>query len=242
MQSRLRIAGHGMQPLLLMFPLGLFWTAFVLDLATLLGAPAMLGTAAFWNLVAGLGGGLLATLAAVADAVAATGPAGTRIFVLALLLDVGVLISYAVLTLMRVREPDRTTSASLLTIEVTGLAAAAFSAWFSGRLAAPGAPIADPRRPTDSPHRPSATPTTLNQLLTNPPPPGPRPAPSPPPAPAPHPRRPTVSPRPAPSPRRNPSPRPAAPPRAGNAESRPTPAPRQTGSDARLAAVPPRAH
>ncbi|WP_203896195.1 DUF2231 domain-containing protein, partial [Actinoplanes xinjiangensis] len=175
MQSRLRIAGHGMQPLLLMFPLGLFWTAFVLDLATLLGAPAMLGTAAFWNLVAGLGGGLLATLAAVADAVAATGPAGTRIFVLALLLDVGVLIIYAVLTLMRVREPDRTTSASLLTIEVTGLAAAAFSAWFSGRLAAPGAPIADPRRPTDSPHRPSAT--TLNQLLTNPPPPGPRPAP-----------------------------------------------------------------
>jgi uncharacterized membrane protein len=169
MQSRLRIAGHGMQPLLLMFPLGLFWMAFVLDLATLLGAPALLGTAAFWNLVAGLGGGLLATLAAVADAVSATGPAA-RIFVLALLLDVGVLIVYAVLTLMRVREPDRTTSGSLLTVEFTGLAAAAFSAWFSGRLAAPGAPV------SDRPHRSAATvPTTLHQLLNDPPPPPRRP-------------------------------------------------------------------
>jgi uncharacterized membrane protein len=170
MQSRLRIAGHGMQPLLLMFPLGLFWMAFVLDLATLLGAPALLGTAAFWNLVAGLGGGLLATLAAVADAVSATGPATARIFVLALLLDVGVLIVYAVLTLMRVREPDRTTSGSLLTVEFTGLAAAAFSAWFSGRLAAPGAPV------SDRPHRSAAAvPTTLHQLLNDPLPPPRRP-------------------------------------------------------------------
>ncbi|GIE31775.1 hypothetical protein Ait01nite_048200 [Actinoplanes italicus] len=146
MQSRLRIAGHGMQPLLLMFPLGLFWTAFVFDLATLLGAPALIGTVAFWNLVAGLGGGLLATLTAGFDAATAAGPAA-RIFVLALLLDAGVLITFAVLTLMRVRDPDRTVNAGLLLVEVAGLAAAGFSAWFGGRLADPRAPVADPRPP-----------------------------------------------------------------------------------------------
>jgi uncharacterized membrane protein len=146
MQSRLRIAGHGLQPLLLMFPLGLFWMAFVFDLATLLGAPALIGTVAFWNLVAGLGGGLLAALTAGFDAAAATGPAA-RIFVLALLLDVGVLITFAVLTLMRVRDPDRTVNASLLLVELAGLAAAGFGAWFGGRLADPSAPVADLRQP-----------------------------------------------------------------------------------------------
>jgi uncharacterized membrane protein len=146
MQSRLRIAGHGLQPLLLMFPLGLFWMAFVFDLATLLGAPALIGTVAFWNLVAGLGGGLLAALTAGFDAATATGPAA-RVFVLALLLDAGVLITFAVLTLMRVRDPDRTVNASLLLVELAGLAAAGFGAWFGGRLADPGAPVADPRRP-----------------------------------------------------------------------------------------------
>jgi uncharacterized membrane protein len=211
MQSRLRIAGHGIQPLLLMFPLGLFWMAFVFDLATLLGAPTMLGTVAFWNLVAGLGGGLLATLTAVADAVTAATPATARVFVLALLLDVGVLIVFAVLTLMRVRTPDRAASASLLTVEFAGMTAAAFTAWFSGRFAAPGAPVADRprRRPTGVPHQPPATiPTTLNQLLTAPPlprkatPPLPRPGP---------PHRPASPHRPAP-PHRPASPQRPAPP------------------------------
>jgi uncharacterized membrane protein len=147
MQSRLRLAGHGVQPLLLMFPLGLFWTAFVFDLATLLGAPALIGTVAFWNLVAGLGGGVLAALAAVFDAVSADTPTAARVFCLALLLDVGVLIAFAVLALMRVRDPDRTVNAGLLAVEAGGLAAVLFSAWFGGRLGHPGAPVADRRPP-----------------------------------------------------------------------------------------------
>jgi uncharacterized membrane protein len=176
MQSRLRLGGHGVQPLLLMFPLGLFWMAFVFDLATLLGAPALIGTVAFWNLVAGLGGGLLATLTAVFDVVTANGAAVARTFVLALLLDAGVLIVFAVLTVLRVRDPDRAASASLLTVEFAGLAAAAFGAWFTGRLAAPGAPVADRRRrrPAGVPHRRPPATADLNQLLAHPAPPPPQ--------------------------------------------------------------------
>ena len=147
MQSRLRLGGHGVQPLLLMFPLGLFWTAFVLDLATLAGAPGMVGTLAYWNIVAGLVGGLPAAVAVGVDAFSAVGPAATRIGFLSLLLDVGVLIVFAVLALMRVRSPDRTTDPGLLALEVCGLVAAGFAAWFGGRFADPRAPIAEPVRP-----------------------------------------------------------------------------------------------
>ncbi|MDI6101802.1 DUF2231 domain-containing protein [Actinoplanes sp. NEAU-A12] len=168
MQSRLRLAGHGVQPLLLMFPLGLFWTAFVFDLATLLGAPAMIGTVAFWNLVAGLGGGVLAALAAVFDAVSADSPTAARIFCLALLLDVGVLIVFAVLALMRVRDPDRAVSASLLVVEAGGLAAAAFGAWFGGRFAHPRAPVADRRRPRPSPGPVTVTVTVTGDVMPRP--------------------------------------------------------------------------
>ncbi|MBW6438706.1 DUF2231 domain-containing protein [Actinoplanes hulinensis] len=144
-QSRLRLAGSGVQPLLLMFPLGLFWMAFVFDLATTLGAPPLIGTVAFWNLVAGLIGGLLAALAAAVDAFGASDPAAARIFFLALLLDVGVLIVFAVLTLMRVRGHDRSADGGLLALEAAALALAGFTAWFSGRLADPQAPVSDPR-------------------------------------------------------------------------------------------------
>ncbi|GIE46143.1 hypothetical protein Alo02nite_90410 [Actinoplanes lobatus] len=144
-QSRLRLAGSGVQPLLLMFPLGLFWMAFVFDLATTLGAPPLIGTVAFWNLVAGLIGGLLAALAAAVDAFGASDPSAARIFFLALLLDVGVLIVFAVLTLMRVRGHDRSADGGLLALEAAALGLAGFTAWFSGRLADPQAPVSDPR-------------------------------------------------------------------------------------------------
>ncbi|MFC4068706.1 DUF2231 domain-containing protein [Actinoplanes subglobosus] len=142
MQSRLRLAGHGVQPLLLMFPLGLFWMAFVFDVATLLGAPSLVGTLAYWNLVAGLIGGVPAALAVGFDAFTATDPAAARVGFFSLLLDVGVLIVFAVLTLMRVRGPDRSADPGLLLLEIAGLAVAAFGAWFGGRFADPRAPIA----------------------------------------------------------------------------------------------------
>jgi uncharacterized membrane protein len=144
MQSRLRLAGHGVQPLLLMFPLGLFWMAFVFDVATLLGAPAMVGTLAYWNLVAGLIGGVLASVAVGFDAFTATDPLSARIGFLSLLLDVGVLILFAVLTLMRVRGADRTADPGLLLLEIAGLSVAAFGAWYGGRFADPRAPVAEP--------------------------------------------------------------------------------------------------
>ena len=63
MESRLKIAGQAVQPILVMFPLGLFAMAIIFDLANLAGGPSILGALAYWNIVAGLVGGVLAALA-----------------------------------------------------------------------------------------------------------------------------------------------------------------------------------
>ena len=127
--------------MLLMFPLGLVAMAFLFDLASLLGAPYLIGTLAFWNIVAGLAGGVLAALACGYDAVTARDPRSARISFLSLLIDVGVLILFAVLTLMRVRSPDRVVDGGLLVVETIGVALAAFGAWYGGRFGDPHAPM-----------------------------------------------------------------------------------------------------
>ena len=67
MESRLRIAGQAVHPLLVMFPLGLFTMAVLFDIGNLLGGPDILGALAYWNIVAGLTGGALVVLASAID-------------------------------------------------------------------------------------------------------------------------------------------------------------------------------
>jgi uncharacterized membrane protein len=139
MESRLRIADNAVHPLLLMFPLGLLSIAFIFDVAALAGAPRMLATLAFWNIVAGLAGGVLAISVATIDIMAAPHGRAARAGTLGVLLDLCVLIVFAVIALIRLRTPDRGTDAGLLPVEAIGLAAAGVSTWFGGRLG--------PRRP-----------------------------------------------------------------------------------------------
>jgi uncharacterized membrane protein len=136
MQTRLRLSGHAVQPLLLMFPLGLFTVAVFFDVATMLGAPGMVGTLAYWNIVAGLVGGLAAALADGFDALSAGHVAAARRWYLRFLLDVGVLVFFAVLALIRLRTADRSVDTGVLLLELLGLAAAVVNAWYSGRLQA----------------------------------------------------------------------------------------------------------
>lgn len=125
-----------MQPLLLMFPLGLFAMALFFDVATQLGAPGLVGTLAYWTIVAGLVGGLTAALADGYDVVSAGQVDAVRSRCLRFLLDLGVLVFFAVLAVIRLRTQDRGVDTGLLVLELLGLAAAVVNAWYSGRLAA----------------------------------------------------------------------------------------------------------
>jgi uncharacterized membrane protein len=141
MESRLRIADQAVQPVLVMFPLGLFAMAVLFDLGNLLGGPDLLGALAYWNIVAGLVGGVLAALAGAVDLMfVANGTPAKRAGVLRSLVNMGVLILFAVILMLRMRAADRVAGGGLLAVELLALAAAVFGAWFGGELADRRAP------------------------------------------------------------------------------------------------------
>jgi len=134
MESRLRIAGQAVHPVLVMFPLGLFAIAVFFDLGNLLGGPDILGALAYWNIVAGLLGGVLVVLASAIDLLFVRGPQAKRIGVLQNLMHMGVLILFAVILMLRMRTTDRVAGWGLLAVELIALAATAFGAWYGGEL------------------------------------------------------------------------------------------------------------
>lgn len=135
MESRLRIAGQAVQPILVAFPLGLFVIAGIFDVADLTGAPSILGTLAYWNIVAGLVAGGLAVLAGAIDLVFVRRPLAKRIGVLRVLLNMATLILFAVILMVRVGAPERQAGVGLFLVELLALGVGGFGAWFSGALA-----------------------------------------------------------------------------------------------------------
>src|SRR4051794_5862331 len=135
MAGRLRLADHDVRSLLLMFPLGFFAIATILDVAYGLGGPRLFGTLGYWHVTAGLVGGAAAACARGVDLmVVRHARAAARFRVLGVLVDMNVLTVFAVIALIRLRTHDRTADAGLLAVEVLALAMAGFNAWFSGRL------------------------------------------------------------------------------------------------------------
>jgi uncharacterized membrane protein len=120
---------------LVMFPLGLFTMAVLFDTGNLLGGPDILGALAYWNIVAGLIGGVLAGLASAIDLVFVRNRTrAKRMGVLLVLINMGVLILFAVILMLRMRTPDRVAGGGLLAVELLSLVAAVFGAWYGGEL------------------------------------------------------------------------------------------------------------
>ena len=134
MESRLRIAGQAVHPVLVMFPLGLFTMAVLFDMGNVLGGPDILGSLAYWNIVAGLLGGVLVVLAGAVDLALMRGTRAKRLAVLQNLMNMGVLILFAVIVMLRMQSPDRVAGAGLLFVELIALVAAFFGAWYGGEI------------------------------------------------------------------------------------------------------------
>jgi len=62
MESRLKLAGHPIHPMLIVLPLGLFAIAVLFDVIYLATSDATFAEVAFWNISAGIVGGLLAAV------------------------------------------------------------------------------------------------------------------------------------------------------------------------------------
>ena len=134
MESRLRIAGEAVHPVLVMFPLGLFTMALLFDLGNLLGGPDILGSLAYWNIVAGLVGGVLVVLASAIDLLFVRNGLAKRLGVLRNLMHMGVLVMFAVILMLRMQSQDRVAGGGLFVVELIALVVAFLGAWYGGEL------------------------------------------------------------------------------------------------------------
>ncbi|GAA2706967.1 DUF2231 domain-containing protein [Micromonospora olivasterospora] len=135
MESRLKVLGHPVHPMLIPFPVGLLVTAVIFDVIDALGGPKFLGEVAYWNILVGLIGGLLAAGAGAFDLLAI--PTGTRAKRVALshaAANLAVILLFAAVWVVRLNSEYRTAGGALIAIEVVALAILGASAWLGGEL------------------------------------------------------------------------------------------------------------
>lgn len=135
MESRLKVLGHPVHPMLVMFPVALLVTAVIFDVIDTVGGPKFLGEVAYWNITVGLIGGLLAAAAGTFDLLAL--PAGTRAKRVGLThaaANLAVILLFAAVWVVRLNADSRAAGGALIAIEVVAVAILALSAWLGGEL------------------------------------------------------------------------------------------------------------
>lgn len=136
MESKLKLLGHPVHPMLIVFPLGLLSTAFIFDLLYLATGNEELATFAFWAIAAGVVGGLLAAIFGLWDWLGI--PSDTRAKRLGLIHGGGNVVVtglFAVSWLLRMDDPSYLPESSLpLIVALLGVAIALFTAWLGGEL------------------------------------------------------------------------------------------------------------
>jgi uncharacterized membrane protein len=134
MESKARILGHGIHPIMIVFPLGLLATGVVFDVIHLIWGNPTMATVAFYMIVAGIIGGFLAAPFGWIDWFAI--PTGTRAKSVGLmhgLVNTGVLLLFIGSWWLRRDAPERPeTLASVLSFAGAGLALV--GGWLGGEL------------------------------------------------------------------------------------------------------------
>jgi uncharacterized membrane protein len=135
MESKVKLAGHAIHPMLIVFPLGLFATAVVLDLVYLFTGNAVLAEVAYWDILVGVIGGLVAAVFGFADW--RNIPAGTRAKAVGLLHGAGnvvIVLLFAAAWFLRGGNADHAATTFPLVLEIVALVLALVTAWLGGEL------------------------------------------------------------------------------------------------------------
>lgn len=135
MESRVKLLGHPIHPMLIVFPLGLLTAAVIFDAIYLWRTSPTFATLAYWNIGAGVVGGLLAAVFGLIDWLAI--PAGTRAKRIGLLhgaTNVLVVVTFALTWWMRGDLLDNAPTTGLFLLEVGALVLATVAGWLGGEL------------------------------------------------------------------------------------------------------------
>jgi uncharacterized membrane protein len=134
MESRAKLLGHPIHPMLIPFPLGLLGAAFVFDLIDAWGGSEALGQAAHYMIAAGIVSGLLAAVFGAIDWLAI--PGGTRAKRIATLHGLGnvaIVALFAIVWLIR-RDEAANQTTLVLVIEAIAVVGAVVTGWLGGEL------------------------------------------------------------------------------------------------------------
>ncbi|GLH98354.1 DUF2231 domain-containing protein [Phytohabitans aurantiacus] len=134
METRLKISGHPVHPMLMTLPLGLFVCAALFDFGAVIGGLAFLGQVGYWTIVAGLFAAVLAAGAGMVDLWDVPGGAGKRRSVAYLLVNLVMVALYALVCMVRVETQTRAPGAAAFLLELLALAAGGYGAWLGATL------------------------------------------------------------------------------------------------------------
>lgn len=134
MESKVKLFGHPIHPMLIPFPVGLLSASVAFDVLYLLTGNREFATVAFWLIIAGIVGGLAAAPFGLIDWLAL--PSRTRAKSVGALHGLGnvvVLAIFGVSALMRLGAPGKPEPLAVL-VSVAGVLLAVVTAWLGGEL------------------------------------------------------------------------------------------------------------
>jgi len=135
MESRAKLLGHPIHPMLIVLPLGLFIAAVIFDALYLWRGTTAFSAVSYWNIAGGIVGGLLAAVFGLIDWLAI--PANTRAKRIGLLhggANVVVVALFAAAWFMRGDTIDNAATTSVFLLEVAALVLGSVSGWLGGEL------------------------------------------------------------------------------------------------------------
>lgn len=134
MESKAKLFGHAIHPILIVYPLGLLSAAVIFDVIYLLTLNPTWTTVSFWMIAAGIVGGLLAAVFGLIDYLnIPSGTRASRIGLLHGLVNVGVMILFIASWLLRRNSPE-VPSMLAFAFSFAGVAAAMLGGWLGGEL------------------------------------------------------------------------------------------------------------
>jgi uncharacterized membrane protein len=135
MESKAKLFGHAIHPMLIVFPLGLLAAAVVFDVLYLVTGNAGFATVGFWNIAAGIVGGLLAAVFGLWDWLAI--PGGTRAKTIGLYHGAGnvvVVVLFGVAWLLRWGDPAHLPTTMPFVLELVATVLSLVTGWLGGEL------------------------------------------------------------------------------------------------------------
>ncbi len=134
MESKAKVLGHPIHPMLIVFPLGLLATSFFFDLIRAAGGGPSFSRASFYMIAAGIIGGLVAAVFGLVDWLAIpNGSRAKRVGALHGILNVVVVGIFIISWGIRYADPDEQMTPAVV-LSAIAVALALVSGWLGGEL------------------------------------------------------------------------------------------------------------